>query len=370
MGVNVSNKVANGGIIAAAMVVGIHVCDPQEIGSALWWWDAMLRRGLFQVAVPFFFVCSGYFLCRHYECARVDGGDLWAGWRGEMRKRVKSLLLPYVIWSVIGVCVLKSLPLVLAANVVHGRSLLANMPGGWRFWLHAFGGCPFCWPFNIPLWYVRALLMYAVVSPVPYFLMRRFGGWKVCLSLYFLVVAFSAGVFGGARVYMFFRYCFSLSGFFFFAVGCWLSLRDNGLARFANALKHVPMLAVGFALTGMALIVWRNLLWCRFGEDIQLFKCLTAPILLVAFWFAIPSGQWPKWLVSSSFPVYLIHALLWPLIGRACCLAGWPSPFWMRVDTIAEWLLKWVIGFGGSLAISVLLRRLWPGLARVLFGGR
>ena len=81
----ISSKIANGGIIAAAMVVGIHVCNSRSVGTLMWWWDQLLHYGLFLVAVPFFFVCSGYFLCRHYadlekaghEVERRGGGGQW-----------------------------------------------------------------------------------------------------------------------------------------------------------------------------------------------------------------------------------------------------------------------------------------------------
>lgn len=175
-----SGKIANGGIIAAAMVVGIHVFKCDEVGMFLWWWDRLISHGIFLIAVPFFFVCSGYFLCRHYV-----NGSVVAVWRVEMRKRVKSLLVPFVIWSIIGICLYQLLPARIVANLAHGRDLFANFPDGWRFWARGFGIYPYAHPLVVPLWYVRSLLIFVVLSPILFKLIEKWGGRKYawfCIS--------------------------------------------------------------------------------------------------------------------------------------------------------------------------------------------
>ena len=190
MNERISAKIANGGIIAAAMVVGIHVCRAEHVGSFLWWWDQITHWGVFLIAVPYFFVCSGYFLCRHYVGVRDGhgaGGDSLLGvWRGEMWKRVKSLLVPFLIWSAIGLCVFEVLPVRIAANALHGRDLLSNVPEGWRFWADAFGTYPYKYPMVAPLWYVRALLIFTVISPFIFKLMKKWGGENMYRHLHFL----------------------------------------------------------------------------------------------------------------------------------------------------------------------------------------
>jgi len=51
----------------------------------------LFRDTLARMAVPFFFVCSGYFLARHFD---EEG---W--WRREVGKRIFSLGAPYVFWT-------------------------------------------------------------------------------------------------------------------------------------------------------------------------------------------------------------------------------------------------------------------------------
>ncbi len=124
-------------------------------------------------------------------------------------------------------------------------------------------------------------------------------------------------------------------------------------------------------LFGCFLLALRAYLWQQAGSEIVHLRLLVAPLLLVAFWWVVPSACWPEWLVKSSFPVYLIHVILWYAIVRGFAVLGITRPtFWMQVDTIVEWWIKWIIGFGGSLAITLVIRKFLPRSASVLFGGR
>ena len=61
-----SDKVMVLSIVAALMVVAIHVGgNVATHGSLVWWWGQIGHYGVFLTAVPFFFICSGFFLGRH-----------------------------------------------------------------------------------------------------------------------------------------------------------------------------------------------------------------------------------------------------------------------------------------------------------------
>ena len=117
----ISPRIANASVLAAGMVVGIHTAGREicafENGCTMWWWLALGMYGVFQVAVPFFFTCSGYFLAGHMN---------EKGWYGhECNKRVWSLLIPYLLWSVLYVSLQSAVAL--CVNLFHGQLSFMDM---------------------------------------------------------------------------------------------------------------------------------------------------------------------------------------------------------------------------------------------------
>ena len=81
-------------LVCAVMIVMIHV--PPYTGTdtaAGAFLDLILKRYLLRIAVPFFFVCSGYLLYRKTAKGAFSMQPTW--------KYVKKLLRLYIIWSVL-----------------------------------------------------------------------------------------------------------------------------------------------------------------------------------------------------------------------------------------------------------------------------
>ena len=154
----ISAKIKFFSLLCAGMVVGIHVSGIEEQWSVMWWWSRIGHYGIFLIAVPFFFVSSGYFIAGHFN---EDG---W--WLREVRKRCKSLFVPFVIWSVVAVLLMVGKSF--CANVLQGRDLLSNISNDFNFWLKAFGLYPFAYPELVPLWFIRSLMIFVFISPLLY----------------------------------------------------------------------------------------------------------------------------------------------------------------------------------------------------------
>lgn len=343
-------RISNASIIAAAMVVGIHVCDCHEVGSLLWWWEELTHYGVFLIAVPFFFTCSGYFLARHY--IGCEGSVLGATWCREVRKRLRSLFVPYVLWSAIAAAV--PFGLILGANLRRGRELVSNMPSlGWYDLVCIFGLHPFDWPSLIPLWYVRALLIFVGLSPIAYLAIRRWGGW-IC-SLIFAAVG-GIALFGESMGVwaIFFRKTFSLTGLLYFSIGMWLRVQEEELKQ-GHGMEILRRCRYWLLIGGLALVVLSAFGHYAGGSRLQIARVLFVPPLLLAFWSFLPTKPFPVWLTSSAFPIFLIHIIFLRLPWPAVCY---------------HWPVRWVIGFVGALLLTLILRHVFPRMASLLFGGR
>lgn len=75
-------------------VVGIHTNILTSETSNIEWG---IFHGIFRLAVPFFFVCSGFFLgLKLYRTNTFNDG------KNEIKKYIKRLIVPYIFWLIIG----------------------------------------------------------------------------------------------------------------------------------------------------------------------------------------------------------------------------------------------------------------------------
>ena len=338
-----SNKLSNASFLFMGFIVGIHVLghgwQTVEQGSALWYWVALGQYGLFNIAVPFFFMCSGFLFAGHI------GEDSW--WFREVRKRISSLLVPYVLWCIIYLILIA----VLGDNIGKSsetefsirQALTVESLGS------AFGLSPFRYPAMGPLWYIRALLLYILVSPFFVFCIVKSGALTLsCLYLICMVKGYVCN----KEMGMFFTYCFNLWGLFYFCLGIYGRLYNVRLPIRWGSFS----LAIGVALVCLRGFFQRNNIHLDIPQN-----GVVIPMLLFGVWSMIPSVEIPKFILSTTFPIFLIHTLVFHVaesIGVG------------KVVTLSQWGAKWFLGFFGSIAIAILLRGGPAIVSKMLFGGR
>ena len=129
-----------------------------------------------QVGVPLFFIISGFLFFYRVD---FDG----AVYQQKLLKRVRTLLIPYILWNLIAVLmqVLYHIPLLLNNADIHfslARFFKAFFASEGIFVSSAEqtmvgGGFPY--PINLPMWYVRDLMVMVLLAPVIYWLTKRMG---------------------------------------------------------------------------------------------------------------------------------------------------------------------------------------------------
>ena len=94
-----SRRMATMSSICACLIVVIHATPKPDILTWQWWIVSLLcKEGLCRIAVPWFFLASGFFLAGHF------GEECW--YRQEIKKRVMSLVVPFFAWTLIGKIIL------------------------------------------------------------------------------------------------------------------------------------------------------------------------------------------------------------------------------------------------------------------------
>lgn len=137
-----SSKIKALSLVAAFMVVQIHSC--YGVGMSRLWgklYKIFMVEGIYGFAVPFFFIVSGYFFMNRY-----DGSARW--WIDGIYKRIRSLILPYFVWVILYICIVRFLF------------------GDFRMKPLLDFGIITVTPANGSMWYVKVLFFMCIGSPL------------------------------------------------------------------------------------------------------------------------------------------------------------------------------------------------------------
>ena len=344
-----SRRMAVMSFICVCMIVAIH-CTPRPPLNSWQWWAVNLLGGdgFCRIAVPWFFVASGFFLAGHFD------EDRWYG--REVLKRVKTLLIPFVLWALIGIlfawCMWYGIQKVGYVCDVH--SPFEN--GVCMGIVQALG-------FNMarmnigPIWYLRMLFILVVLSPLFYWCIRRSGYLLPMMAfvgygIYDVVVHFTD----------FWEYVFSLRGLAYFMVG--IAIRMGMLkCVVGDILLRYFVLIVGLgALILNAFARGSGLVFVENATDF-----LMVPLLMFGAWMVMSGMKIPMLLVRQSFAIYVLHGLfIQVFIALAVALR-----FRGAMDmSLMMAVMRLAFAVFGSIAMSILVKRVASPLASVLFGGR
>jgi hypothetical protein len=206
-------------------------------------------------------------------------------YKEKLLRRAKHLLIPYLIWNLLMAVKLKSF----------------SWSMFWAYWKPA--GLQLDWfgreqlmtaPANMPLWFLRDLMVVSLLTPIIYILIRKMGLWLMAvLTVLYLsgVCAFIPGL--------------SAYAVYFFTFGAFLSIRKMDLIA---SLKRVELssymlsilLAISMLLTFHTFAFSSLMLCFRLTGAIAVF-CLASKILTSS------SRRLPSVICDSSYFIYLAH---------------------------------------------------------------
>ena len=150
------------------------------------WWLSFTERfisdGICRIAVPLFFAISGFL-------AMESMGEFSFNKFGMMlRSRFRSLLLPYLLVSLLGILLVVCLQMIPWAKPFFNNYDIHRL--SFRTWLYVWLFSPV--PFQ--LWFLRLLIGYFLFFPVIYFLLRYFRPFILLLPLYIWISPYFLGL--------------------------------------------------------------------------------------------------------------------------------------------------------------------------------
>ena len=146
---------------------GVYIVVPPVVTSPADFVRTYISLALMRWALPFLGLVSGYLFFRTLK-------PTVAGFAAKLRTRVRTLLVPFVIWSGLGV---------LFTIAVTHSSFAAVSP----YWtVHSVGAALDHWllhPVLYPLWFLQALMTCMLLSPLVYVAVRALRWWVLAIAL-------------------------------------------------------------------------------------------------------------------------------------------------------------------------------------------
>lgn len=226
--------------------------------------QVLITNGLFRFGVPLFFFRAGLLMAetesRYSPLSRV-------------KKRVQTLLLPYVAWSLIGIGI-----------TWYFESNPAIAPFAESSWLRPFGNLEvhkwsvIQWfeavlitPVSFQLWFLRSLFMYSILYP---FLVKALA-WKP----YWFLVAFAFFWFTSFGLPLFVEG----EGLLFFTLGIFYAKGGIDVEKLKGIVFRYKILWVlPFLLLGKTGLAFESDNWIGLGYILHKF---CQPLLVLAVWF-------------------------------------------------------------------------------------
>jgi hypothetical protein len=168
-----------------------------------------LSQGVARTAVPLFFIFSGYLFC--------SGSRTWESYTGKLKKRIHSLLIPFVFWGLLTSAIYAAEQNIPCLHIYFPETHIYFSP--LLSYLNALFGITAQFPIAYQFWFIRDLMALVVLAPIIHFVVARKSALPFLLILFCMWFAsLWPIIWPGA------------DAAFFFSLGIYLSLPEKNVA--------------------------------------------------------------------------------------------------------------------------------------------
>ena len=331
--------------LAAGLIVAIHNSATMQFtvptdgfSGVADFLHKFFAYGLGGVAVPFFFFVSGIALFRNYRPSL---------YKEKMRSRFRSLVIPYLIWNMVGILFAILYTWTPLSRIVSGRELfeptISNVLGG--IFLHKY---------NFHFWFMFDLIVYVVLTPAIDIMTRKKWSSGILLVLLLILPAIKGEFL-----------TINLSFTVFYALGCVVGRHYLGEVKVARPK----------AVSGACGVVAIAVLVVRMLDIYGVVKITTVVaqglLLLLLLALFVAADLWvrkakPRKIYEEFFPVYVLHPYIISVIVKVFHL--------LAPENSAILLLAEVAGTVITIVVAVWVVRVWhkkwPRFYGISFLGR
>lgn len=306
----------------------------------------LISNGIARIAVPIYFLLAGYLFFVNLD-GKIDEFIV------KIKKRIRSLFIPYIIWCTLGVLVLTALHYLPFFNTFFTENLLSHIS------VKDFVNF-YIYPVPYQLWFIRDLMVLVLLSPVIFILLKY-------VKFPFLLILLVAWVLEYEVVKV------RIEAIFYFSLGAYL-------VAFKEQLQIIPVdrkfpiisMTLWIVLLSMKMIVGHLI-----GEK--------ELIVLLLSKTAIVAGIWATWTVYDYFVIDkdMVPLLESKLTIYSFFLYEWHEPVLLilkkvlfgifgrtPITALVFYFVVPVIAIAAGVAVAVFLSKYLSKAYAVLTGGR
>lgn len=304
-----------------------------------WFSNVLIISGL-----PVFFFLSGFFAGKRSEEVLS-----WSGYGTMLKKKVRSLAVPYICWNLLFIVFYLSVGSFIPR--IGQRVASFRLDTAWGAFNLLLGVTRK--PIDAPLWFIRDLFLIFCFMPLLVWLMKR--AWWLLVAGALLLLVFPFGVY---------RNWYSVV---FFTLGLVAAKRSFDLRQFEKWRWLAISVWIVFSVCLYWYVTSRNLYRPDPRASIWFYIAATFAWLGIARWTDFGKDSFfARHVTPASFFIYCSHFLFCSMLLHTLAGKVPDSPFKMAI------LYFVFIGAGGGLILAIfyLGRRFCPKMLAILSGGR
>lgn len=330
-------------------------------------WFYLLIRFFSEVlpsmAVPMFFLFSGYLFFYRTD---FDGNI----YKAKLRKRVNTLLIPFILWNVIGALMIAMYKIPFLQAVLPGAANADIELSPMRI-LNIFynkdnsilvqaapptRNTPY--PIDAPLWFVREVMAAVILTPVIFQLIKKMGGWFVVLVGILWAVVVPIVLPGGY---------FSLlsRALFFFSWGAYYSINKQNFVAELQKWKFAPFAYLPFLIADT---LTKGLAINPYLRDVVILLGIITVVIVAVRLLESGKANVNPLFVKPVFFIFALHGLIMQNVGKMM-VSVLHLPDNAAVMTVFYFAVP-IVTIAACMGIYMLINKYLPTICRLLTGNR
>jgi len=317
--------------------------DTSLFGRAVCAVERLLSGNIAKIGVPSFFMLSGLLFYRDFDFSKYPK---------KMKNRFFSLFVPYLLWNFLRFALFYALgKLHITEQFLHADRVVFT-------WENFFGGV-FFYKYNLGYWFMYQLILYTVLCPAIFLLLRKKPVALISLAAVFIL--FCTDALGELSMTVFHKKFLQIDGLFYYMLGAFVGMHHFDIINKKSA--RITCLAFFGMLLGQVFFV----LFSR--TYILTFHILFCTVSAISFWYLFDSlfqNPLPKCLTTITFFIYSAHGTILEFSQAAFSAIFPATPF----VALLEYMLLPCTTLALIAALAWLLKRYLNPAWRLLNGSR